>query len=168
MRSSLLFLATLLLLLLAERAHGIRLDRQLHEAISSKEMGESKAAGQPFDTATLTNKHCTSDGRHCSGKAKRTLAHAETEQQTQPQQQKQHQSPEMRTNDATAPEANRGGAKEQETTAGGGGATVVGATAPRVPRQQPREKATSSTYPDILDIAGMDYSPATRKPPIHN
>jgi len=24
------------------------------------------------------------------------------------------------------------------------------------------------TYPDILDIAGMDYSPAKRKPPIHN
>jgi hypothetical protein len=23
-------------------------------------------------------------------------------------------------------------------------------------------------YPDIMDIAGMDYSPATRKPPIHN
>ncbi|KAG1327828.1 putative Peptidase B [Cocos nucifera] len=24
------------------------------------------------------------------------------------------------------------------------------------------------TYPDTLDIAGMDYSPAKRKPPIHN
>ncbi|WOL15494.1 hypothetical protein Cni_G24275 [Canna indica] len=24
------------------------------------------------------------------------------------------------------------------------------------------------TYPDIIDIAGMDYSPAKRKPPIHN
>jgi hypothetical protein len=24
------------------------------------------------------------------------------------------------------------------------------------------------TYPDIMDIAGMDYSPAARKPPIHN
>lgn len=24
------------------------------------------------------------------------------------------------------------------------------------------------TYPDILDIAGMDYSSATRKSPIHN
>ncbi|KAK4764759.1 hypothetical protein SAY86_025849 [Trapa natans] len=23
-------------------------------------------------------------------------------------------------------------------------------------------------YPDIVDIAGMDYSPAKRKPPIHN
>jgi hypothetical protein len=25
-----------------------------------------------------------------------------------------------------------------------------------------------NTRPDVLDIAGMDYSPAQRKPPIHN
>ena len=29
-------------------------------------------------------------------------------------------------------------------------------------------KATPEGYPDILDIAGMDYTPAKRKPPIHN
>lgn len=23
-------------------------------------------------------------------------------------------------------------------------------------------------YPDVIDIAGMDYSPAKRRPPIHN
>lgn len=28
--------------------------------------------------------------------------------------------------------------------------------------------APGVAYPDIMDIAGMDYSPATRKPPIHN
>ncbi|XP_077216907.1 uncharacterized protein LOC143851386 [Tasmannia lanceolata] len=27
---------------------------------------------------------------------------------------------------------------------------------------------TPERYPDIIDIAGMDYSPARRKPPIHN
>ncbi|XP_074576493.1 uncharacterized protein LOC141833013 [Curcuma longa] len=27
---------------------------------------------------------------------------------------------------------------------------------------------TMQKYPDALDIAGMDYSPAKRKPPIHN
>ena len=32
----------------------------------------------------------------------------------------------------------------------------------------PRPQQQARTYPDILDIAGMDYSPATRKPPIHN
>ncbi|KAJ4958635.1 hypothetical protein NE237_025746 [Protea cynaroides] len=29
-------------------------------------------------------------------------------------------------------------------------------------------KTDPEHYPDIIDIAGMDYSPATRKPPIHN
>ncbi|KAJ0984801.1 hypothetical protein J5N97_003157 [Dioscorea zingiberensis] len=30
------------------------------------------------------------------------------------------------------------------------------------------EHLPTKTYPDVLDIAGMDYSPAKRKPPIHN
>ena len=28
--------------------------------------------------------------------------------------------------------------------------------------------STAESYPDAIDIAGMDYSPAKRKPPIHN
>ncbi|XP_030544557.1 uncharacterized protein LOC115751024 [Rhodamnia argentea] len=28
--------------------------------------------------------------------------------------------------------------------------------------------SSSEHYPDIMDIAGMDYTPAKRKPPIHN
>uniref|UniRef100_A0A5B7API1 Uncharacterized protein n=1 Tax=Davidia involucrata TaxID=16924 RepID=A0A5B7API1_DAVIN len=35
------------------------------------------------------------------------------------------------------------------------------------PDSEHRE-ATPEHYPDILDIAGMDYSSARRKPPIHN
>ncbi|XP_059286150.1 uncharacterized protein LOC132039668 [Lycium ferocissimum] len=30
------------------------------------------------------------------------------------------------------------------------------------------QKTSSEHYPDVLDLAGMDYSPAKRKPPIHN
>ncbi|KAG8043665.1 hypothetical protein GUJ93_ZPchr0458g22865 [Zizania palustris] len=130
-----------------------------------QEMGGSMA-GQSFHTATWTNKHCTSDG-HCAGKAKMTLAHAEAKQQTQ-----KHQSPE-RSNDATpqpknrdeAEEANRGGAKEEQEAA----AAAAAAATPRVTRPPHQEETTTSTYPDIFDISGMmDYSPATRKPPIHN
>lgn len=29
-------------------------------------------------------------------------------------------------------------------------------------------EAAPERYPDVLDIAGMDYSPARRKSPIHN
>lgn len=60
----------LLFLLLATRAHGIRMDRQLHDALSSKEpAGDSKAAAQPSELAAHSaSKHCASDGR-CSGTA---------------------------------------------------------------------------------------------------
>ncbi|KAF0890768.1 hypothetical protein E2562_004257 [Oryza meyeriana var. granulata] len=144
MRTSLLLLASLLLLLLATRAHGIRLDRKLQEAINKKEiMGDSKAR-QSSRTDRLMNKHCTSDGHCNSGKVQRPLVQAEAGAAA-----KQQQESSKRSDDAK---------QEQEATA-----------APRVPRQ-PEEKTstTATTYPDILDIAGMDYSPATRKPPIHN
>ncbi|KAL3535947.1 hypothetical protein ACH5RR_004408 [Cinchona calisaya] len=36
------------------------------------------------------------------------------------------------------------------------------------PLTQHQPETTFDHYPDILDIAGMDYSPARRKPPIHN
>ncbi|KAF2936149.1 uncharacterized protein [Oryza sativa Japonica Group] len=145
-RTSLLALASLLLLLLATRAHGIRLDRQLHEAINNKQeiMRDSKAE-QSLNTARLMNKHCTSDGHCNSGKVQRPVVQAEAGAAAK--QQQQNQSLE-RSGDANQ--------QEQETA----------------PRQQEKTSstatATMTTYPDILDIAGMDYSPATRKPPIHN
>ncbi|KAL5697782.1 hypothetical protein ACHQM5_028898 [Ranunculus cassubicifolius] len=36
------------------------------------------------------------------------------------------------------------------------------------PSSEQHGEATNGKYPDIIDIAGMDYSPARRKPPIHN
>lgn len=54
----------------------------------------------------------------------------------------------------------------QVSSTGNGHTTTVddaeAASQPRVARQR------QQTYPDLMDIAGMDYSPATRKPPIHN
>jgi hypothetical protein len=38
-------------------------------------------------------------------------------------------------------------------------------SSPEAPGVAARQR---QTYPDIMDIAGMDYSPAARKPPIHN
>ncbi|XP_076894286.1 uncharacterized protein LOC143546510 [Bidens hawaiensis] len=31
-----------------------------------------------------------------------------------------------------------------------------------------KTEVVSERYPDVIDITGMDYSPAKRKPPIHN
>ncbi|RCV35690.1 hypothetical protein SEVIR_7G271500v4 [Setaria viridis] len=134
------FAALLLLLLLATRAHGIRLDRQLHEAINSKEMADPKSGdGEASIADDSVKKHCTPDGRCSGAKVKKALAHAE----------------------ATAE------AKHQQVSSTGNGHTTTvddaeAASQPRVARQR------QQTYPDLMDIAGMDYSPATRKPPIHN
>ncbi|URE43776.1 hypothetical protein MUK42_14540 [Musa troglodytarum] len=51
---------------------------------------------------------------------------------------------------------------ERTEGAGDGGREHLRSTVPPSPFEQPQ------TYLDILDAAGMDYSPAGRTPPIHN
>ncbi|KAM3371176.1 hypothetical protein ACQJBY_018515 [Aegilops geniculata] len=74
MRTLLMVLASLLLLVLATTAHGIRLDRDLHEALDNKE----QLAGQPpkpNGAADSTgSKPCMSDG-NCSGTAMEQTPH---------------------------------------------------------------------------------------------
>ncbi|KAJ1273116.1 hypothetical protein BS78_06G255900 [Paspalum vaginatum] len=161
------FAALLLLLLLATRAHGIRLDRQFHEAISSsKETGgpKSGAAGEASIAESAT-KHCTPDG-HCSGKkVKRALAHAETVG-AKPQLQSSNWSTgnnDRSTTTTVDAEAAQRGRHEAEATSGHASQSQSHQDDDASARQRDRQ-----TYPDIMDIAGMDYSPATRKPPIHN
>ncbi|KAM3390754.1 hypothetical protein ACQJBY_012392 [Aegilops geniculata] len=164
MRTSLMVLASLLLLVLATTAHGIRLDKDLHEALSNKE----QAAGQPpkpngAADSTGTSKHCTSDG-NCSGKAKKPPsphAHAEPDDDASAK----HQIPPKRNDDGDAQVTDHGGGQEEPAL-------------PRQPQQKtwssralprrPKQPQETRTYPDLIDIAGMDYSPAARKPPIHN
>ncbi|XP_066347279.1 uncharacterized protein [Miscanthus floridulus] len=149
------FAALLMLLLLATRAHGIRLDRQLHEAINSKmadpKTGDAEAsiAGDPV------KKHCTPDGR-CSGKVKKALAHAEAaaeaKQQSNSTGNDHHTAVDIK---ADTQQGRRHEAAEATSSAASSSPAPPGV-------------AARQTYPDIMDIAGMDYSPATRKPPIHN
>ncbi|PWZ43719.1 hypothetical protein Zm00014a_023746 [Zea mays] len=160
------FAALLMLLLVATRAHGIRLDRQLHDAInSSKEMADPRRTGDAEASSIAAGdsvkEHCTRDGR-CSGtKAEKALAHAEAAAEAKQQQ-----------GDST-------GNDHRGTTVGGEAATQqvrrheaeaapaasYSSSSPAAPGVAARQR---QTYPDIMDIAGMDYSPAARKPPIHN
>ncbi|XBI59537.1 hypothetical protein VPH35_040575 [Triticum aestivum] len=161
MRSSLMVLASLLLLLvLATTAHGIRLDRHLHEALGNKE----QLAGQPQKSndaadSTGSSKPCTSDG-NCSGKAKKPPSphtHAEPEEASA-----KHQIPPKRK-DGHAQVTSHGEQEEAPLPRQPQQKTWSRRTLPRRPKQQ-----ETRTYPDLIDIAGMDYSPAARKPPIHN
>ncbi|KAF7011780.1 hypothetical protein CFC21_026051 [Triticum aestivum] len=159
MRTSLMVLASLLLLLvLVTTAHGIRLDRHLHEALDNKE----RLAGQltkPNGAAdSAGSKPCTADG-NCSGKAKKPPsphAHAETDDDASAK----HQIPPKR-NDGNAQVTSHGGDQEEPTLPQK--KKWSRRALPRRPKQQ-----ETRTYPDLIDIAGMDYSPAARKPPIHN
>ncbi|KAG2569230.1 uncharacterized protein LOC120683767 isoform X2 [Panicum virgatum] len=151
--STVAFAALLLLLLLATRAHGIRLNRQLHEAITSKEMADPKAgAGEASVVADSEKKHCAPEAGRCSsGKVKKALARAG---ETAGAKQQQEIGSTVNVHDTTVVDA---GATQQAGAASHGSPGVAA-----------RQRQTTTTYRDLMEIAGMDYSPATRKPPIHN
>ncbi|KAL6651498.1 hypothetical protein ACP70R_010423 [Stipagrostis hirtigluma subsp. patula] len=175
MRTSELAFASLLLLLLAAGAHGIRLDRQLHEAISRKlEKGDSEVGqGKPSIADHSVKNHCTPDGQ-CSG----------TTEQMTPTVVVKDREVTIRKVKSPLPHTGTGATEHQSSTMNGHATTVAAeatpsqgrhdaeATSPGSPAaaattRVPRQRQT--TYPDILDdIAGMDYSPATRRSPIHN
>uniref|UniRef100_A0ACD5UGD0 Uncharacterized protein n=1 Tax=Avena sativa TaxID=4498 RepID=A0ACD5UGD0_AVESA len=162
MKTSVMVLACLLLLqLLATTAHGIRLDRQLHEALSSskKELaGDSKAGAPPDAVDHSSSRRCTPDG-NCSGMEKKPVA-----PQSAPGEAKhQVQAPLKVMNGAV-----QSGQRSEVATTSQSHAGGKGAAAGTWSRQAKQQKTRTRTYPDILDIAGMDYSPAARKPPIHN
>ncbi|KAI5010194.1 hypothetical protein ZWY2020_012331 [Hordeum vulgare] len=122
----------LLLLVLATTAHGIRLDRHLHEALENKQEQLAGQPPKPNGAADSTgSKPCTADGncpdthkKKDDGDAQVTSQGAEQEEAAQPQQKKWSRR-----------------------------------TLPRRPHQPQQE---TRTYPDLIDIAGMDYSPAAR------
>ncbi|CAN6250369.1 unnamed protein product [Urochloa humidicola] len=147
------FAALLLLLLVATRSHGIRLDRQLHEAINSKQMGDPKPRDGEASVADSVKKHCTPDGRCSGAKVKRALAHTDETPEAKQQQVSSTANAHGTAVDAEAAEAASQGSSRDASAAG---------ASRRVPRQR------QQLYPDLMDIAGMDYSPASRKPPIHN
>ncbi|XP_066343202.1 uncharacterized protein [Miscanthus floridulus] len=150
------FASLLMLLLLATRAHGIRLDRQLHEAIDSKKMADPKTGDAEASVAgDSVKKHCTPDGR-CSGMVKKAHAEAaaEAKQQSNSTGNDHHTAVDIK---AATQQGRRHEAAEATSSAA--------SSSPAPPGVAARQR---QTFPDIMDIAGMDYSPATRKPPIHN
>ncbi|GJN26252.1 hypothetical protein PR202_gb14170 [Eleusine coracana subsp. coracana] len=174
--------ASFLLLLLATTAHGIRLDRQLQEAINKKQQ-VYQTSGEA-SVARSVNKRCSPDDGHCSS------ASGTTVKQTTPAVVDAKGSEVMigayaapiRSFDAGTTKnplthAEPGALKHMQIPTGNNGHTTkntVDSNATK-PKGRNEAEATSNgrwqerqTYPDIMDIAGMDYSPATRRSPIHN
>lgn len=164
------FAALLMLLVVATRAHGIRLDRQLHDAInSSKEMADPRRTGDAEASSIAAGdsvkEHCTRDER-CSGtKAEKAqLAHAEAAAAAEAKQQQGNSTGNDHRGTTVGAEAATQQGRRHEAEAEAAPA-ASSSSSPVVPGVAARQR---QTYPDIMDIAGMDYSPAARKPPIHN
>ncbi|GJN01563.1 hypothetical protein PR202_ga18838 [Eleusine coracana subsp. coracana] len=174
--------ASFLLLLLATTAHGIRLDKQLQEAINKKHQ-VYQTSGEA-SVARSVNKHCSPDDGHCSSATGTTM------KQTTPAVVDAKGSEVMivayaapiRSFDAgttkkTLTHDESGAVKHMQIPTGNNGHHTTKTVDSNATKPQGRNEAEAAshgpwqqrqTYPDIMDLAGMDYSPATRRSPIHN
>ncbi|MQL99577.1 hypothetical protein Taro_032296 [Colocasia esculenta] len=133
----------LLLLLLAATAQGIRLEEESSGAFQKKLQEKNRnIVGGPERGTPL----CSQDGQCSDLRSRKFLTEAKAE-------------PKSTTSEGVeASESSQKLRTEKQEAAG----------APSKPAVSEHKKTGKETYPDLMDIAGMDYSPAVRKPPIHN
>ncbi|CAL9123860.1 unnamed protein product [Musa textilis] len=142
---SVMFLLFLVLLLSANRSQGARVLEEeslapLHRQVHEKESMVKEESGVPGELL-LRGSH-----GDLSGKSRKLMANAKATSKS------------GKRNDVGADSAQ----KNQKHSKDEADSSQDGIhTAPPASKRPP-------SYPDILDIAGMDYSPAKRKPPIHN
>ncbi|XP_068649450.1 uncharacterized protein [Aristolochia californica] len=134
-----------LLLLILVTAQAIRLPRESASSSSSSSHGklqeEEKWVGASINGEVV---HCK-DG-HCSGGSRK-----------------------LRTNTKSASESTKAERVEEKTTTSHHESHNSFDKKREGLSVKPTHPETTTTkYPDVLDLAGMDYSPAKRKPPIHN
>ncbi|XP_052198559.1 uncharacterized protein LOC127805813 [Diospyros lotus] len=152
MRPSLL-LSILLFSILISNVQGIRFNKEFLSAWKNKlqESREAKAGSKGDIEIEEAIHHCKDE--HCSsspsGSNRKLMASAKSNP----------------TSSTTISKNDKG--KPKSTTDGLGGKDQESLPLNSSPDSKHRKAATEH-YPDILDIAGMDYTPAKRKPPIHN
>ncbi|XP_038973087.1 uncharacterized protein LOC120105069 [Phoenix dactylifera] len=133
----------LLLLLLATTTQGIRLDEESLAALYNNIHEKESSMGGESIVAGVSpcgiNGHCSGRSRKLMNKTMTTVKNERSEETVFDAPQNHHHSK----------------------------LEAIGSSGENLPVEPPVSKQPQ-TYPDILDIAGMDYSPAKRKPPIHN
>ncbi|XP_073106879.1 uncharacterized protein [Elaeis guineensis] len=132
----------LLLLLLATTTQGIRLDEETLAAFHNNIHEKASSMGGVSKVAGVApcgiNGHCSGRSRKLMNKNMATVKNERSEESVFDAAQSHHPSKE-----------------------------VIDSSGEDLHVEPPFSKHPQ-TYPDTLDIAGMDYSPAKRKPPIHN
>ncbi|XP_058113188.1 uncharacterized protein LOC131256163 [Magnolia sinica] len=139
-------LVPLLLLLLIVTAQGIRLEplstlsshRKIHEEKESRLVEESGGVGEV---------NLCKDGQ-CSGRSRKLMTNTRSTSKTS-------------ENEGMEIGATPGHHSSKEVNGNQENFSVKSTVSEH-------RLSTTKHYPDIIDIAGMDYSPARRKPPIHN
>ncbi|XXG64643.1 hypothetical protein AAC387_Pa05g2538 [Persea americana] len=140
MKSSISLVPFIILFLLV-KAQGIRLESRC--ITTHHEIREERSS---IEGSAVGEFVICKDG-HCSGRSRKLMTPAK----------------------ATSESARNKGV-EVEVTAKKNSRTV-GSNGKNFDVESPKlehQVSTAESYPDDIDIAGMDYSPAKRKPPIHN
>ncbi|XP_057968307.1 uncharacterized protein LOC131157888 [Malania oleifera] len=143
----------LVLSLVLSGAQGIRLEKGLVSAGHQKIHEKTTAVTKTINTDTAEG-FIPCKEEHCSGKNRKLEA----------------KTPSTTIN--TSKNAKNGDTKVDHRLSKGKSSNEHGGkeesfSVKSSPVSEHRE-ATPGHYPDIIDIAGMDYTPARKKPPIHN
>ncbi|CAI9754718.1 unnamed protein product [Fraxinus pennsylvanica] len=147
--SSWLLLMSLLILMLHE-AQGLRLTRESVSARHHHDIPES-VPERRNNGGVQEDFHCKI--RHCSGRNGKLITKTVTHISS---------GDTMSKNDKT--EGNKDHTKSRSEKISVTEENLPTNSSSVTEKQQPAPEP----YPDVLDIAGMDYSQARRKPPIHN
>ncbi|XP_010244867.1 PREDICTED: uncharacterized protein LOC104588576 [Nelumbo nucifera] len=146
-----------LLLLLFVGAQGIRLEQGLKSVIQKKSQEEMESRLIEASSGGLGEVVLCRDG-HCSGRSRKLMT--------------QTLSTSTSTTTTSKSVKKNGGTeidpKSKNHSNKGFGGNEENFSVKSSPLPAEHGGATPEHYPDIIDIAGMDYSPAGRKPPIHN
>ncbi|KAK4604597.1 hypothetical protein RGQ29_012890 [Quercus rubra] len=155
-----LAVSLLLLSLLLSVVQGIRLDKSFMSSVGQHK--EEKSALTKIHDSAVQEVILCKDG-HCTGK-NRKLITTTTISTT---------STTTSTTTTTSKNEKNGENKADTNSKGKSGSGELGEKENSMVKGRPTSEVSQShdhheQFPDIIDLAEMDYSPAKRKPPIHN
>uniref|UniRef100_A0A1D1YNQ0 Peptidase B n=1 Tax=Anthurium amnicola TaxID=1678845 RepID=A0A1D1YNQ0_9ARAE len=136
--------AFLLLLLLFTTVQGIRLKGEPLGAFQGK-LQEEKSSAPTVGESPVAGTHLCSEGGRCSGRSRKLITEA---------------TPGHKSSTRSEGMGYKGSQRLHPME------EVAGFHAS--PTASEHRQSAPETYHDIIDISGMDYSPASKKPPIHN